>query len=254
MSLLSGLQAYYRLEGANNAGQWLDYSANALPLTVNGSASASAAKIGDGLLLAQAATPNYLYRAHNAALAVGGNDFTVAGWIRCTFSDLGGGILARETAGDLTNSEFSVYVADIGTAYYVWLKTWADDGTANSKRVVQSFTKNVWSFFAVGRITITGTTYLFASKNGGAKSTTAEATATSSKSCSLYLGYSPYDAQYNTSKNFAGQIDELGLWNRGLSDTELTELYNSGRGQCPVALPGRLGLLSATTPLTLREP
>lgn len=35
----------------------------------------------------------------------------------------------------------------------------------------------------------------------------------------------------------AGAVDELGLWNRRLSASEVTSLYNSGSGRDPVSNP-----------------
>ena len=42
----------------------------------------------------------------------------------------------------------------------------------------------------------------------------------------FYLGNSPTD----TSQNFNGHLDEIGIWNKALDETERDRLYNSGNG------------------------
>ena len=42
----------------------------------------------------------------------------------------------------------------------------------------------------------------------------------------IYIG----EAGYTPSPNFDGRIDELGIWNRSLSQTEILALYNNGNG------------------------
>ncbi len=47
----------------------------------------------------------------------------------------------------------------------------------------------------------------------------------------LYLGYIPTSATNITQSNFLGKIDDFGIWNRALTQQEITNLYNSSLPQ-----------------------
>lgn len=44
-------------------------------------------------------------------------------------------------------------------------------------------------------------------------------------------------ARISPTEYFSGYIDEVGVWNRALSSSEVSQLYNSGSGQNPLARP-----------------
>lgn len=66
----------------------------------------------------------------------------------------------------------------------------------------------------------------------------------------LYVGVRPYDAGAGT--RFVGLMDELGLYNRALSASEISGIYNAGSaGKCPVAFitsqpQGRTAVVGST--------
>lgn len=77
------------------------------------------------------------------------------------------------------------------------------------------------------------------------------------QSAAAYTGFIPYDATSLTiGRNsqglgsfFQGGLDEVAIWNRVLTSTEIAELYNSGAGVSLVPEPGALLLLLAGAPL-----
>jgi len=67
-------------------------------------------------------------------------------------------------------------------------------------------------------------------KNGISQGTQTIALNTSAGNACLMLGGENSGCEEQASNYWGGKIDELGIWNRTLNNTEITELYNSGNG------------------------
>ena len=59
------------------------------------------------------------------------------------------------------------------------------------------------------------------------------------------IGYNPTIGFERGVHFFKGEIDEFGVWNRSLNQSEVRQLYNNGEGITIVPEPSTLGLLSA---------
>ncbi len=80
---------------------------------------------------------------------------------------------------------------------------------------------NTWTHIVV---TADGTTWKMY-VNGDEKATGTKTVTVADSGNDLHFGLSP-----NSDNDFLGRIDEIGIWNRALGPTEVTELYNSGNG------------------------
>jgi hypothetical protein len=117
------------------------------------------------------------------------------------------------------------------TAYYSvpHIYTAYTDGTVEVinpfSGIVASVAKNTWHFFCVRR---DGNTLKFRLNGSTGTNITMTKTLFSDRSW-FHVGIR-YGSNASGSEFFNGSIDELALWNRTLSDTEVTTLYNSGIG------------------------
>lgn len=118
----------------------------------------------------------------------------------------------------------TILAINVGAGTWAW---WTWDGGANVTPT-QAFSTTEWHHAVV---TQTGTTYvLYLDGSQSATGATAQGVNTG-VSVGSFIG--AYNA---TSYPFTGEIDEVCIWNRVLSSTEVSSLYNAGVGhQLPLA-------------------
>ena len=90
----------------------------------------------------------------------------------------------------------------------------------NRAFTVPTMSSSTWYMLTVTRQSDTVRVYL----NGTESSSEGQTSAGVMPNEIFYIG------QYNSGFNWDGLIDEVGMWNRALSSTEVTALYNSGSG------------------------
>ena len=209
-SLLTGLQFYYALENVN------DSSVNALNLTNNGSATFVAGKVNNCLLLDNTAG-KYLSHADAAGYQMGTGSFTICCWVNFTvdenfhllsfYGTNGISGYGWKQAGDI----FQFYVGDLTQSHSIPQPSGPQNNGAwhlfvatvdRSLNLATVYTDNV-AGTPVDITDITGSVNAF----GGA---------------GFVIGSD--DGTTNA------KIDETGLWNRILTGSEITALWNSGAG------------------------
>lgn len=142
---------------------------------------------------------------------VGGNTITFAGWVYPVVNGNYPTIFGAYDGGTIEYI-YGLYstTGKIGFCYGAGC-TWQTSNT--------SLTLNTWNFIAMA---IDGGTYTFY-LNGNPDGTGI-----------LPAGWShannKYFAYIGTNDHFEGIIDEFGIWNRSLSASEITQLYNGGTG------------------------
>ncbi len=100
---------------------------------------------------------------------------------------------------------------------------WHYDGSWQSAADPTTLSADTWYHIVCRYCAVTGELSIFVNN---AKTTTASVGGVAaSSSPSLYVGNEGWGNQSN------GQIDEVGIWYRPLSDTEVGDLYNSGSGE-----------------------
>lgn len=172
----------------------------------------------------------YLSVTSNASLQVGTNDFTIAGWFYCDDVSTTRTIAAK-TGG--ANQEWMIRVQAGGTLYFYYYTPGAN--SINSTGGAISI--NTWYHVVVKRES--GTMSMIIS-NGTPITRAVSGTLTVSSNAFTF------GSQSNGVNYHDGRLDSWGLWNgRGLSASEITELYNLGAGLNYAGLSA--GLLSGLT-------
>ena len=211
MALTDNLVSYWKLdESSGNASD----SVGSNTLTNNNTVTYSAGKINNGATFVRASS-QWLSRAYTADLNIGGGDFTVAGWVRrdgTTSWDHVVGMGWDEATANL------LYVISISNVSMVF--EWHDGAYKNVART-HTMTADTWFFFMAKR---TGTTISLSVNDGTVATATGTLKTTTAGSFGIGRGGAGASGYLN------GKADEIGIWTRALSASEITELYNAGVG------------------------
>jgi hypothetical protein len=205
MALIDNLISYWKLdEESGNASDSVGSNTG-----TNTNVTYSAGKINNGAVF------------NGSAKLVMGNVLNIAGAITVSawvyYAGTGTYTVVARGSGDntqyildLENKAARFYVRNTGLTYYLASKT--------------AVPENQWVF-------ITGTWA------GGANPVKVYVNASAGTDSSNFSGTqatgTTFDIGANVSSNYmvnGGKIDEVGVWSRALSSTEVTELYNSGNG------------------------
>ena len=215
-TLLNGLQVYYKLENLT------DSSGNSLTLTNHGTVTFTAGKVNNAANFVSASS-QYLSHADATAYRMGTGDFSYAFWVKFTESttrallDYGISGSSAGYAVDTVNiggssMAFQIAVSDGSRLAYPFINTthaW-NDGNWHLLVVTCSRSGNMVVYVdnvIDGLVSLSTATGSVNSINGFA------------------LG-----ANYAGGILFNGSMDEFGLWNRVLTSTEITHLWNGGAG------------------------
>lgn len=224
-ALTDSLVSYYKLD--ESSGNASDSTANALTLT-NTSVTYTTGKINNGATLSGAAGARLVSSAANFDNLT---EFTYATWIKITTNRANNFVISKNDKWTRLNlsgtvegniattatspSSITTNTLSTGTWYYI-VFTYSDSG---DRKI---------------HIYIDGTEATYATQLVGT------GTLISDSASDFVVG------NYTGSTlNFAGMEDEVGIWSRALTSTEVTTLYNSGTGiQYPftsVSTPSTLG-------------
>jgi hypothetical protein len=216
MSLRNGLVSYWKLDEAS--GNRLD-SKSLHALTSVNSVGSSAGKIGDAASFA-AASSQYLEGPSSDTLPTRDQAFSITAWAYLT-ATVANQMVISSWDEATNNRHFQVFA---GTAATAWRLTVGTTGASSVAVNSASVTLNQWAFLCV-RSEPGGSIQL--SVNDANNNTTSLGTPTSATKVKLLVG-----ARYNTTPQlfFNGLIDEVGIWNRVLTNAEVTKLYNGGNG------------------------
>lgn len=214
MALTDNILAYYKTD--ESSGNASDSSGGGFTLTNTGSMTYTTGKINNG---ADTTSTKYLTRSDILGRTAGNaGDITITGWFK--FGDLGGA-----GGGNI------IEVNDGATSPYL---SWTIAITSTNVRfnygqmcVANNYTDDTFT-------TATGTWYFIALRwdgttlTGNVNARTA-VTGTPSGNGTTCGGASTFVGTTNLGPVTA-VMDEIGIWDRKLSDAEITELYNSGNG------------------------
>jgi hypothetical protein len=188
-------------------------------LTDNNTVGSAVGKIGTAGSFVRASS-EYLSRADNAALSLGASDLTISAWVylnskpggpNCIVSKYQSGTNEYLLYYDGSADRFRLLVYTSGSL--VWV-------TAN---VPGSPALSTWHH-VVGTFTLSGATGRLIVNDGTADSASGSGTPNDS-TWAFTIG-----ANALGTEAFDGRIDEVGIWKRVLTATEITALYNGGAG------------------------
>lgn len=215
MSLLTNLQAYWKLDEAS--GNATDATGNGYTLTQTGTLTRAAALINNGASYTTSAS-NYLSTSSLLGTTTGSavSMSIWAKWASETTSDRDICTISYPTSGSTLRI---LYEYNGGTrrirAYRGGSSTTFCDKTGN-------YGNNVWHHFV---FTYDGTNLKLYVDNG----TAITGTNTGNGTITVVTGFelAIFNASYAPTN---GLVDEVGFWSRALTSAEVTELYNGGAG------------------------
>lgn len=228
-TLNNNLVAYWKLDEAQGSSRADSKGSNTL--TENGGSPVGSLS---GLVGNCAAFTNslgyFLIAADNADLSMGpGVYFTITAWINVRTTAVNSGMLSK-WSGNPGMREYHLVTSDSGGGHvqFQFSVRKADDtpGTTVTASNYGSVQSNVWQFVAMSYDGIN----VSISVNNGTPNTTAYSGDVLDGNSSFRLGTgADGDPIYDC------MIDEVGVWKRALTSSELTELYNAGSGKtcCP---------------------
>jgi len=229
MALNTNLVAYWKLD--ESSGNATDVIASSV-LTNNGTITYSAGKINNGSDFGSSNSSKYFTTADGAYLDFS-TAFSISLWFRCTGGAGTYRHLITKPANPTWTSPFFVYGLRINNSNE--LEAWANtaaDGTATTSTSGSFGADSTWKHVVVVFNQTTIKIYV----NGSESASTSNTSSISNSSQSLILGSRHAS---DLGEYFSGMIDEVGMWSRALSGTEVGQLYNSGNGNSyPFVLGG----------------
>jgi len=212
MALDTSLLEYWKCDessGTNVAGSLSAYAG-----TLSGTSSWGAGKLNNAFTLS--ASGSFFKSTISSGLS---SSFTVAGWVKFTSSGTTEHIFnSHVTSYDnywfMVNRNASNQI--VGNMY---------DGTNNPNTTTTiTVSSGVWTHIAFVRDTGADTISVYI--NGILGASTNDTTT----STPTYGVFGIGEDRSGTDRDFAGSIDEMGLWSRALSADEILQIANSGRG------------------------
>lgn len=232
MALTDNLVAYYKFD-ENTGTSVADASGNVGAGTLTNSPTWTTGIINSGLNFA---SNQYVQGPSDAALQITG-DISISFWVYKTeFTNYGYPI--NKSAGDYT-SEYAVRIDNTtGT-----IKFFRGNGV-NNEDVIASTSNcplNAWAHIVATSASLAAKIYL----NGTLVSSAHTLTVTPTTSTTYYA----FGAKNKPATTYYldGKMDELGIWSRALTSTEVTSLYNGGAGLAYPFSAGATGTASRST-------
>ena len=229
-SFTNGTVAYYKFDetSGNNADDWTgNYD-----LTTSNS-NWTTGLINNGLSFVPQAITN---RAWNDSLMhKNQSDFTISLWFKLD-ADYGAGSPSYESLlrGAQYSSKDKLTVTFNKVSGVIYLSYEGEDGGPGElNTITDSWTKGDWYHYVVRWSFSDSNISVFV--NGSVENSVAYAYSYN------YTGLNDYNFGFNFTFggfpagyiSFNGTIDETGIWDRALSDSEISDLYNSGAGITP---------------------
>lgn len=221
-TLTTNLRAYYKLEDVN------DFFDNAFNLTNNNAVAFNAGKINNAADFGASNTNKYLSITND--LGITGGNISMSIWVNITTTPTGGGtyFLAEQSdAGiDVANSIF--YRDNTGTPEIVWKR---DRAGQPATEIVSAVTLTEGTWFNLV-YTYDGTN-IEGFVDTVSKGTTGS-TGNGSNAINDIFTIGARNLTGSPSLFTSGLVDEVGVWSKELSGTEISDLYNGGSGQTMV--------------------
>jgi hypothetical protein len=228
MALTDSLIAYYKFD--ESSGNASDASASGYTLTNHNTATYGTGKINNGVTLALS-SHQYLSHSDNADFSFAGN-FSVSFWLKLTQLPSSAGAEFTVLAKWLNTGNQRSYLLDIDTSNKIYVQI-TDVGGAGTNTLVYASTAldsgdvGTWHHWVFVYTAASPSVTIY--KDGssvGVTNTLLQSTSIFDSTADFIVG----GKFTGTTENLDGSIDELGLWKRTLSSTEVTSLYNSGSG------------------------
>jgi hypothetical protein len=235
MAIVDNIVTYYKLENVND-------SAGSSTLTNRGTTAFNTGKIDNAADTGASNSTKNLYCSPQLTYAQIGSGFTFSFWANVTTST-SAQIVLRHVVNN-GSLERGFYVQQ--TAGGKWLFS-LFDGSGHDITSTTSVATSTWVYITCVYTGSVQRLYINGVEEGTALTYTMSGYSRSTLSC-FSLGAYQDTTGGGASNWYSGLIDEVGIWSRALTSTEITELYNSGSGlQYPFSASGPANLKSYNT-------
>lgn len=221
MALIDSIVSYWKLdESSGNAAD----SAGSNTLT-NANVTYTTGKINNGATFDSTSDTLSIADASQSGLDITGN-FSISMWVNFTTLPASGEYqyLYSKWASTGNQRGIHIYYYNPAGTRQLTVDLSADGSTAETIASNQSFSTSTW-YHVVFTFTAATSKYNFYVNASALGEQTGAKTAILNNTAAASIGNEPTDT-----KNIKGMIDEVGIWSKVLSGTEVTELYNSGSG------------------------
>lgn len=195
-----GLVSYYKLESNSNDSYGTNHG-------VNTDVTYGQGKIGNGAVYNGSTSKTRVGNPINLQLSTG----TVSAWIKCTAQG------ANHRAIVVKENAYGLFLFNGTLVFY----NWGSFGQYGNNSTGINLADSLWHHVAL--VFESGTTLNYLYIDGVLRLTFSMSVA--SQSTELVIGQSNYVGQA-----FTGIIDEVGIYNFKLTNTEIAALYNNGNG------------------------
>lgn len=209
MSLLTGLQAYYKLD---SGALTTDASGNGKTLSNTGSTTNGTAFLGTGSASFNGSNTHALQIADSLGYTTIG-DTTISAWMK--FNNINSGAFNIDISTSTgSGKRIIIYTGHVSNKISIY-------NSGNLGDSSSSFSNGVW-YHTILTVS-NGATSLFVNTN-------LEATTTQGSTTGDTNGFGIGNAYAGTGAESNALIDEVGVWDRVLSGAEISQLYNGGAG------------------------
>lgn len=218
MSLLDNLISYYKLDEAS--GNALDAHNGHDGVATNNPGSGSG-KINTSRTFAPAS--DQYFTNTSSAFSFPSTDFTIQAWINPT-SFSGADVWGRGAICYTKTDQIGDWIFGGNVNDKLILMHWQNTGDDldGRKISVNTISLSTWSHYIARKSGATYTLWL----NGVSEAFTTDRTGHGWDNIDLNIGKSFSTSAYH----WNGSLDEIGIWDRALSDSEIGELWNAGAG------------------------
>jgi hypothetical protein len=211
-TLNSGLVGYWPFDESSGTHAY-DLSGNGNTATFTGSPTWATGKFGDALTFGGASSYQYLTVPTSASISPT-TAITLSAWVNWTSNATNGGILDKGPLGNAFGDYDLTIQGTTGVVLFA-LNTNAS-GTLNSAAGISA---SAWHHIVATYDEIIMKIYI----DGVFSASQAYAAAINTSGTALNIG-----TYYGSSNSFDGKIDDVRIYNRALSASEVLNLYNSG--------------------------
>jgi hypothetical protein len=222
---LTNLVSYWKLDETSGT-RFDSYGTN--DLSDNNIVGSTTGKVGNAAQFV-AANAQFLSHIDNAALSMGDIDFSVTAWAYFDTIGASGNSIVSKYHLLATQREYAVVQEGSTFKFYV-----SSDGLNTTTVVATSPTISTGQWYFIVAWHDASANSINIQVNNGTVFSAAHTTGVLDGTSDFYLGrlgftFATYD--------FDGRIDEVSLWKRILSSTEITALWNGGAGATLSAVP-----------------
>jgi hypothetical protein len=218
-TLTNNLTAYWKMD--ESSGNASDATGNGYTLTNNNSVWFAAAKINNGAVFASANSKNF--SKSSVSGLVPSSTLTVSAWVYLS-SNNGEAIVSKGNVGTYSGPYIFAINVTNGLSFY-------SSNGSNAGWVGVNWTPSLNTWYHVAVTFNAGSVAFYV--NGVQQGTTQSAVVSSlnqSDTNSFFVGAYSTNGGTANAAFFDGKMDEMGVWSRALSSSEICQLYNSGSG------------------------